>query len=106
MTKLMEMIEEVNKTQKKQHNALFQEMKEGKENLASQMKVIDDLQHSLTYFRLNNSGNEVDDVLDENTSIKKEMANIHLVNEKLTKKIAEVKKTGKAYDIELNKVKS
>ena len=46
---LKEMIDELNKIQEKQHDALIQEIKEVEEKLASQVKVIHGLQDSVSF---------------------------------------------------------
>ena len=66
-------------------------MKEVKEKLAKQEKVITELKESLTFL-----GKDLKVVQDENKAFNEEMTDFKLVNEELTKKMTETVKTGTA----------
>ena len=98
MIKLSNMIVELSKKQDKQHNTLIREMKAVKEKLIDQGKAITGLEESLAFL-----GKDLKNGQDENKAIKQEVADVKLVNEELTKKMAEIEKAGTA-DTKLNKM--
>ena len=99
MIKLSNMIVELSKKQDKQHNTLIREMKAVKEKLIDQGKAITGLEESLAFL-----GRNLKNGQDANKAINKEMADVKLINEELTKKMAEIEKEGKACDTKLNKM--
>ena len=93
MTKLSNMIDELSKKQFKQHDELSMKqdtlyrvlLQKIKDKLANQRKAITDLDESLNFL-----GKDLKDGQDENKAIKKEIGNVKLIYEELTKKMAEI----------------
>ena len=103
-TTLKKMIERLEKTTKASNDKLdmlCSEIMGLQEKLENQVEANNELKRSLTFM-----GQEIEDIKNENSSIKKELKVVNLSNEKLTKKVVELEVKEKAHHFELNKVQN
>ena len=101
LKKMMERLEKTTKASNDKLDMLCSEIMGLREKLESQVEANNKLKRSLIFM-----GQELEDVKNENSSIKKELKVVNLSNEKLTKKVVELEVKEKAHHFELNKVQN
>ena len=98
LKKMIERMEQTTKASNGKLDMLCSEIMGQPEKLVSQVEANNKLKRSLIFI-----GQELDDVKNENNSIKKKLKVVNLNNEKLTKKVVELEVKEKAHHFQLNK---
>ena len=94
---LKKMLEKLTKDQEKSNNALLNEMREVKGEVANQAEVIESMKKSLTFLN-----HQFEDIKRENENMKKEVKVFKLENERLNVQMKEMKKEISSSSLQLD----